>query len=43
MTSTIVAIAAIVCGIITLAAPQFTRWAVGVWLIIYGTFVLFPH
>ena len=37
-TGTILGVAALVCGIVTLATPQFTRWAVGIWLVLYGVF-----
>lgn len=38
MNATVVGVGALVCGIIVLAAPQFIRWAVGIWLVLYGVF-----
>lgn len=41
-TAMILGVAALICGILILVAPQFERWAVGIWLLLYGIFA-FVH
>ncbi len=40
-TNTILGVAAFACGIVSMAAPQVSRWVIGGWLILYGAVTLF--